>query len=72
MVVGKQFVEINLQPVSTEKSIYLKIRPHLVLSGSDIRKANKTTQLNIDGEIKGITPFKFTVIPNKIEMINNY
>jgi len=44
MVVGKQFVEINLQPVSTEKSIYLKIRPHLVLSGSDIRKANKTTQ----------------------------
>ena len=44
MVVGKQFVEINLQPDSKEKGIYLKIRPHLVLSGSDIKKKNKTTQ----------------------------
>ena len=44
MVVGKQFVEINLKPVSKEKSIYLKIRPHLVLSGSDFSEKNKTTQ----------------------------
>jgi len=44
MVEGKQFVEIKLQPVSKEKSIYLKIRPHLVLSGSDIKKKNKNTQ----------------------------
>ncbi len=40
MVEGKQFVEIKLQPVSKEKSIYLKIRPHLVLSGSDISEKN--------------------------------
>ena len=33
---------------------------------------NKVSKLNIDGEIKGITPFELTVIPNEIEIINNY
>ena len=33
---------------------------------------NKISQLNIDGEIKGKTPFELTVIPNQIEIINNY
>ena len=35
-------------------------------------KPNKISQLNIDGEIKGETPFELTVIPNQIEIINNY
>jgi len=35
-------------------------------------KPNKISQLNIDGEIKGITPFELSVISNKIEIINNY
>ena len=35
-------------------------------------KPNKVSKLNIDGEIKGITPFELTVIPNEIEIINNY
>ena len=33
---------------------------------------NKVSKLNIDGEIKGSTPFELTVIPNEIEIINNY
>ena len=33
---------------------------------------NKISKLNIDGEIKGTTPFKLTVIPKKIEIITNY
>ena len=32
-------------------------------------KPNKISQLNIDGEIKGKTPFELTVIPNQIEII---
>jgi len=32
---------------------------------------NKVSKLNIDGEIKGITPFELTVMPNEIEIINN-
>ena len=33
--------------------------------------SNKITQLNIDGEIKGKTPFELFVIPNKIEIITS-
>tara|TARA_B110000263_G_C15241891_1_gene479769 strand:+ start:237 stop:1139 length:903 start_codon:yes stop_codon:yes gene_type:complete len=33
-------------------------------------KTNIKSQLNIDGEIKGSTPFKLTVIPNAIKIIN--
>jgi len=33
-------------------------------------KTNITSQLNIDGEIKGSAPFELTVIPNAIEIIN--
>ena len=32
---------------------------------------NKVSKLNIDGEIKGTTPFELTVIPNEIEIIKN-
>jgi len=32
---------------------------------------NKVSKLNIDGEIKGRTPFELTVIPNEIEIIKN-
>ena len=32
---------------------------------------NKISKLNIDGEIKGTTPFELTVMPNEIEIINN-
>ena len=35
-------------------------------------KPKNITKLNIDGEIKGLTPFKLTVMPNQIEIINNY
>ena len=34
-------------------------------------KPNKKSQLNIDGEIKGETPFKLIVIPNAIEVITS-
>ncbi len=34
-------------------------------------KPNKKSQLNIDGEIKGETPFKLIVIPNEIEVITS-
>ena len=32
---------------------------------------DKLSKLNIDGEIKGKTPIKISVISNKIEIINN-
>ena len=35
-------------------------------------KPNKLSQLNIDGEIKGTTPFKISLVSNKIEIITNY
>ena len=33
-------------------------------------KTNVTSQLNVDGEIKGSAPFELTVIPQAIEIIN--
>ena len=34
-------------------------------------KPNKISQLNIDGEIKGFTPFELSVLSNKIEIITS-
>ena len=37
-----------------------------------VLESKNITKLNVDGEIKGITPFELSVMHNEIELINNY
>ncbi len=50
------------------KHIYDDIVEYVQLSKFELR-THVTSQLNIDGEIKGSAPFKLTVIPQAIEII---
>jgi len=51
------------------KHIYDDIVEYVQLSKFEL-KTHVTSQLNIDGEIKGSAPFKLSIIPKAIQIIN--
>jgi len=53
----------------TGKHIYDNIVEYAHVSKIKL-KPKRTSQLNVDGEIKGAAPFKLSIVPNIIEIIN--
>ena len=60
---------ILMSKLFSGKHIYDDIVEYVQLSKFEL-KTHTISQLNIDGEIKGSAPFKLSIIPKAIQIIN--